>query len=125
MESSLDLTEKRTCQRRSAMQRALVQVTHGPEALPFHIIDISQGGLSFRYLGKRLKVSEISEICLYHNQDLQLHNVPVKVVSDYRLRDSLVPVRRGSICFSSLSSEHQSQLESFIQSYSESVNEPD
>lgn len=119
MESSLKYQPERMHPRYKAMHRALVLVTQGPEALPYHIIDISEGGLSFRYLGQKLKRTEIWKISLYHNFDLVVDDLPVKPVSDYRLRDNLVPVRRGSLCFESLSSEQRSQLERFIENYSD------
>ncbi len=55
MESQLKYQPERTHPRHKAMHRALVLVSQGPEALPYHIIDISEGGLAFRYLGQKLK----------------------------------------------------------------------
>jgi hypothetical protein len=117
MEGPLKYQPERTHPRHKAMHRALVLVTQGPEALPYHIIDISAGGLAFRYLGQKLKRSEITRISLYHDFDLILDEIPVKPVSDFQLRDNLVPVRRGSLCFESLNSEQRSQLERFIEKY--------
>jgi len=119
MESQLKYQPERMAPRYKAMHRALVLVTQGPEALPYHIIDISEGGLAFRYLGQKLKRSEISKISLYHDFDLVVEDIPVKPVSDYRLRDNLVPVRRGSLCFDSLEPEQQSQLERFIEKFTD------
>ena len=104
-------------QRFKAMQRALVLFPQSPEALPYHIIDISQGGLSFRYLGNKLKSSEISEINLYHEYELIVDSIPIEMISDYRLRDNLVPVRRGSLSFSRLDKEQKAQIETFIKSF--------
>jgi len=125
MESQLKYQPERNHPRFKAMHRALVLVSQGPEALPYHIVDISKGGLAFRYLGQKLKRSEIAKVSLYHDFDLIVENIPVKTVSDYRLRDNLVPVRRGSLCFDSLNSEQQSQLEKFIEKYSDEPLRPE
>ena len=119
MESRIQYSPVRNHQRFKAMDRALVLINTGPEALPFHIMDISEGGLSFRYLGPKLKRSEIKRISLYHDYELIVDDIPIKSISDFRLRDNLVPVRRGSVRFGELSSTTLSQLERFIQNYTE------
>ncbi len=124
MDTLSDLNDKRAHQRFKTIPRALVLVNRGPETLPFHIIDISSGGLSFRYLGKRLKNSEISEISLFHDFELQADKIPAKIVSDFRLHNNLVPVRRGSISFEAMSNDQKSQLESFIENYSQTDSIP-
>jgi len=80
-------------------------------------MDISEGGLSFRYLGKKLKRSEIKKVSLYHNDKLIVEDIPIGAISDYRLQDNLIPVRRGSIIFKDLTPEQQKKLEKFIQEY--------
>ncbi len=119
MESRQNFQIQRNDPRYKAMHRALVMVTQGPEALPFHIIDISRSGLSFRYLGKKINKTDISAISLYHDYELLIDNIPAKAVSDYRLRDNLVPVRRGSLCFEDLTEEQQRKLENFISNFTE------
>ena len=101
--------------RLTAKQRALVLFPQEEDALPYHIIDISEGGLSFRYLGKKLKHSEIDKVSLYHEYKLIVDTIPVEPVSDYRLRNNLVPVRRSSIRFSALNREQKRNLYVFIQ----------
>jgi len=119
MESRVQYSPVRSYQRFKAMDRALVLINQGPESLPYHIVDISEGGLSFRYLGKKLKRSEIKKISLYHDYKLIVDDLPINAISDYRLRDNLVPVRRGSIIFKELTDEQLSKLETFIQSFTE------
>ncbi len=119
MESRVEYSPVRSYQRFKAMDRALVLVDQGPESLPYHIMDISEGGLSFRYLGQKLKRSEIKKISLYHDYQLIVDDIPIKAISDYRLQDNIIPVRRGSILFKNLDSEKLSQLETFIKSYTE------
>ena len=117
MESRVKYSPVRVHQRFAAMERALVLLNQGPETLPYHIMDISEGGLSFRYLGKKIKRSEIKKVSLYHNDRLIVDDIPINTVSDYRLSDNLVPVRRGSIIFKELSPEQLDKLEKFIQEF--------
>lgn len=119
MESRFKYQPAREHQRFKAVHRALVLVDKGPESLPYHIMDISEKGLSFRYLGQKLKKSEVKEISLYHDFELIVAGIPVQPVSDYRLQDNLVPVRRSSLCFKELTAEQQSKLEQYIQNYTE------
>lgn len=119
MESRLQYSPVRQHQRFKAMDRALVLVDDGPESLPYHIMDISEGGLSFRYLGQKLKRTGIKKLSLYHDYELIVDDIPIKTISDYRLRDNLVPVRRGSVRFAELDEEKLSKLELFIQNFTE------
>ncbi|WP_303721854.1 PilZ domain-containing protein [Malonomonas rubra] len=119
MESRLKYQPARAHQRFKAAHRALVLIDTGPESLPYHIMDISESGLSFRYLGQKLKRSEVKEISLYNDFDLIVESIPVRAVSDHRLQDNLVPVRRGSLAFRDLSPDQRSQLGKFIQNYTE------
>src|SRR6056297_1072841 len=119
MESRIQYSPVRQHQRFKAKDRALVLVNNGPESLPFHIIDISEGGLSFRYLGHKLKRSEVKSVSLFHNHDLVVKDLPIKSISDHRLRDNLVPVRRGSVRFAELEDDKLSKLEHFIRDYTE------
>jgi hypothetical protein len=107
----------RRYQRFKAQERALVSVPLDSEDLPYHIIDICEGGLSFRYLGKKIKTSKIPPINLYYEYELIVGDLPVKEVSDYQLLDDTVPVRRKSLCFKSLSIEQRNRLSSFIERF--------
>jgi hypothetical protein len=100
-------------------QRALVFLPQGPEATPYHILDISEGGLSFSYLGEKINLTGTFPVDLYDDQELVVENLPVKAVSDCRLRDDLVPVRRGSFCFESLSPNQRNGLVTFIENCAE------
>ena len=101
-----------------ALERALV-LPQGADLLPYHIIDISDGGLSFRYIGKKIKKKQITPVSLYHGEELIVGDLPAKVVSDLKLRDNFVPVRRGSLCFGSLSIEQRDKLSIFIEQFTE------
>ncbi len=119
MENRLTYQPVREHQRFKAIDRALVLVRHCPECLPYHIMDISEGGLSYRYLGQKLRRAEIKKINLYHDFELIAEALPVQPVSDYRLHDHLVPLRRSSVHFKDLTDEQQGQLQQFIRKYTE------
>ena len=104
-------------QRFKAQERALVSLPLDSEDLPYHIIDICEGGLSFCYLGKKIKTSKIPPINLYYEYELIVGDLPVKEVSDYQLLDDIVPVRRKSLCFGSLSMEQHNRLSLFIERF--------
>ena len=115
----------RRYQRFTAKARALVLFPVITQNLPFHIIDICDGGLSFRYLGKKIKTSKIPPINLYYEFKMIVGDLPVKEVSDYQLRDDIVPVRRKSLCFESLSIEQHDRLSFFIELFtSRNLDEP-
>lgn len=119
MESRIKYSPVRQFQRFKAIDRALILIDQGPESLPYHIMDISEGGLSFRYLGQKLRRSEVKKISLYHNHELIVEDLPIRSISDYRLRDNLVPVRRGSVRFAQLDDTKLQKLETFIRSFTE------
>ncbi len=119
MESRYQYSPVREKQRFQAVNRALVLIDRGPESLPYHIMDISEGGLSFRYLGQKLKRSDIKELSLYHNHEKIVDKIPIRSVSDYRLKDNIVPVRRGSVRFAALEEEQLNKLRTFIRHYTE------
>jgi hypothetical protein len=107
----------RKSQRFNAQERALVFLPLDSRELPYHIIDICESGLSFRYLGKKIKTSKTPTINLYYEFELIVGDLPVKEVSDYQLRDDIVPVRRKSLCFEALSIEQQNRLSLFIERF--------
>lgn len=119
MKSQPNDQQRRAEQRYNAKQRALVLFPQDQDALPYHIIDISKGGLSFRYLGKKLNYAAIDKISLYHEFDLVVDSLPVTGVSDASLQNNLVPVRRGSICFQTLNPDQQDKLSRYIQQHTE------
>ena len=119
MESRIKYSPVRQFQRFKAIDRALILIDQGPESLPYHIMDISEGGLSFRYLGQKLRRAEVKKISLYHDHELIVEDLPIRSISDYRLRDNLVPVRRGSVRFAQLDESKLEKLETFIRSFTE------
>lgn len=121
MESSHHYSQVRQHPRFKAIERALVLIDENSEKTPYHIMDISQGGLAFRYLGEKLKEQEVTKASLYHDHELIAPELSVKFVSDNRIKDNLITVRRGSVKFDQLDGEKLSQLERFIRSYTEAA----
>ena len=117
MENYADYLPFMKDQRFKAQERALVSFPLDSEDLPYHIIDICEGGLSFRYLGKKIKASKIPLISLYYEYELIVEDLPVKEVSDYQLSEGIVPVRRKSLRFESLSIEQHNRLSFFIERF--------
>ena len=119
MKSQLSYQSGRVHHRFKSGHRVMVQHSQDAESIPYHVIDISKGGLSYRYFGRKLLSSQIDKINLYCGHELIVDAIPVEPVSDYRLRDNLIPVRRRSFRFGALSREQISKLENILQNYSE------
>jgi len=101
------------------MDRALAMIAQPPAVTPYHIIDISKGGLAFRYLGEKVMSDDISVMDLCYNETLYVKEVPVKSVADCWTGSHLTDIRRKCICFEDLNAEQQEQLELFIRLYTQ------
>lgn len=108
--------EQRRDMRYLAKDRALIMVPSSA-APPCHIVDISGGGLAFRYLGAEEWGDDFSEVDIFFEDALYLEKVPVKVVSDCMIKTGFVPVRRRGLQFLELSPSHQSKLKYYINKY--------
>ncbi|MCB2183722.1 MAG: PilZ domain-containing protein [Desulfobulbaceae bacterium] len=82
-------------------------------AIPFHIIDISSNGLSFRYIGNEKWFDDpLSLDIVYDN--LLLKKIPVKTVSDQPITNDFIQTRRHSVQFVNLSQEEIEKINCFI-----------
>jgi len=86
------------------------------------VIDISMGGLSFRYVdGKETTNGSYINILLTE-ANFYLENVPVKTILDCEIPDksasSAIAMRRGGLQFGGLTHNQASQLKFFIENYS-------
>ena len=120
---SEDLSKIRRDPRHKGAKRAFVLVPENSDALPLHIVDISKGGLSYRYLGQNK--FEAKSINLYHESELVAEGIPVKSISDNRLQNNMLPLRRGSLRFEELSAVQNEQLERFIAAFTENPPDPE
>ena len=84
------------------------------------IIDISKGGLAFRYVHGQKPSNGLFEIdILWDHIDLNLIKLKVKTISDYQIPDEflldVIPLRRCGAQFAELTKDQISQLENFIE----------
>lgn len=109
-------------QRLKALPRALVYFHQTPEQLPYHIIDISMGGLSYRCLGKMIQRGTTCSISLYHENTLIVDNLSAMEVSHILISDDYYQIHRCSLNFKSISDENQKKLSNFIETFTEACN---
>ncbi len=86
------------------------------------IIDISQGGMSFKYLADSEPIDGAHKLDIYFTgQGAQLKDIPFKVVTDFRLESpfafSSVFMRRGCLQFQGMSSEYKNKFIEFIEKF--------
>jgi hypothetical protein len=85
------------------------------------IIDISIGGLSFRYLATEHPSSASSTLDIFlTDRDFYLNDVPFDTVSDfgtYQVPFVPVTMRRSGVRFGGLTNNQISQIEYFIQHF--------
>jgi hypothetical protein len=113
--------EKRKFRRFQAPQNAFAFL-RGPDGRLGQIIDISKGGLAFRYVGNggQPKSSFQMDIFLANN-GFRLQKISFRTVSDFEvskqgLAHPLIMRRRG-VQFDELNQDHVSRLEYFIENY--------
>jgi len=80
------------------------------------------GGLSFRYLGKKIERGGICSISLYYEDTLIVDNLLAMEVSDILIYNKYFQIHRGSLHFNSLSDETEKKLSNFIENFTESCN---
>ena len=117
MEQRQQTSQKRAHPRYQALDRALATISLPSTSMPYHIIDISKGGLAFRYLGEKMPSDEIAALDLYYNDTLCIKGIPVRNVADCWTGSDLTDIRRNCLSFTGLTDEQQAQLDLFIQTY--------
>jgi hypothetical protein len=106
------VAEQRQHQRFQTKDRAVAMLVNW--SIRFDIIDISNNGLSFLYLGKDRWFDELSELDIAFGDELFLKKIPIVSISDSTFKKSLLPMRRHSVMFHKLESHQQDQLQNFI-----------
>lgn len=119
MENKRQSSPIRRFPRYQTMDRALVMVAQPPATTPYHVIDISEGGLAFRYLGEKVMNDDISELDLCYNDTLCVKGLQVKSVADCWTGSNLTDIRRKCLSFEELNSNQQEQLNQFIELYTQ------
>ena len=113
------VVEQRKHQRYRVKDRSFAVL--GPDAVRLcHLIDISKGGLSYRYFADSNELSgESSELDILCGEEFYLEKVPTLVVSDVML-DAESPfgsldMRRRGIQFGELTAKQIEQVDYFIE----------
>jgi c-di-GMP-binding flagellar brake protein YcgR len=114
-------TERRRHPRFTARERTLVEVTGDEFGLPYHLVDISEGGMSFRYLNASPLPLTGSQMDIYQDAELYVGRLPVTVVADRQLADDTLPKRHCCVRFEKLTQAQQIQLKVFILCQTKSV----
>ena len=88
------------------------------------ILDISKGGLSFRYMSKGDKPKKVFVLRIYSSRDdFSIENITVKTVYDLTTPVAFTvtrtTMRRRGVQFSDLSPSQLSQLKHFIHNYAQ------
>ncbi len=115
------VTERRLHPRFSTRERASVAVTGDDFSLPYHLIDISEGGMAFRYLNERPLPLTDSQMDIYLGKELFVGRLPVTVVDDRQLADNFIAKRHCGVRFGKLTPVQQIQLQAFIHCQTNSV----
>ena len=111
--------EQRKHKRYKVMKRAFAVL--GPEAVKLcHLIDISKGGLAFRYfVDSNGLAEEMDNLDILGGEDFYLEKVPVQVVTDMALKDespfSSIAMRRRGVKFGQLTPKQMEQVDYFIE----------
>jgi hypothetical protein len=107
-------------------------VALGPQnSILGQIMDISMGGLAFRYMDSKKPIDESYLDIFLTERDFCLGKVPVKAVSNYEIDNTVTcklvegvyrytAMRRSSVQFGELTHHQMSQLEHFIQNHTTS-----
>lgn len=119
MTDAQDFVERRTHKRYPVRDGAFAALKGEINKLG-QIMDISKGGLSFRYIdiGDRPKDTFEIDIYVESNQGFSLEGIPGRSMSDSeivnRIPFSTLVMRRHGVRFEQLSQNHLTQLEYFI-----------
>ena len=113
------VAESRVHKRFPAKERALVSIGTEFDDMLYHLIEISNGGLSFRYLGEDVLTKGIAELSILLEDNSCVDSLPVEIVSDTLLVNGYIPVRRRSVRFGELSPIQKTQLIDFIKKNTE------
>ena len=92
------------------------------------IIDISRGGLAFRYITAKSSQDRSSKLdIMLPDLSFCLGSLPIKKICDFEVTSKLVfgntKTRRCSVQFRNLTNEQMSQLDHFIENHSVAVKQ--
>lgn len=108
---------------RHAMPDGVIVADSRAGGLLGQLIDIGLGGLAFRYIDMMADIVETDgELVILQPQPrIYVEGLPFRTVSDVAVHNpfsfSSLPIRRRSVAFGRLNSEHRNQLEKLIHSH--------
>lgn len=108
------ITERRLHPRFSTREWTSVAVIGDDFGLPYHIVNISGGGMAFHYLNQSPLPLTDSQMDIYLGKELFVGRLPVTVVNDRQLADNFIAKRHCSVRFGKLTPAQQIQLQAFI-----------
>ena len=121
IESKTAMMDRRHHPRFIVQEPASVVVTGDDVGLPYHLVNISAGGMAFRYLNSTPLPLTDSQMDIYMGGDLYIGRLPITVVDDRPLVSDSIPARHCGVRFGVLTPAQQIQLQSFIHSQASSV----
>jgi len=114
--SENNITERRAHKRFPVKERILVHVSSEKNSGNiYHVVDIAQGGLAFRYLGEEQMALDISKLSILVKENLWLDDLPVTPVFDVASNKGYIPMRKQGLRFGTLTSIQRYQLQDFLQ----------
>ena len=121
MTDKKELVERRKYERFQIRQGTYVALAP-PYGKVGPVIDISRGGLSFRYVDGK-ETTNGSYINIYLTEaNFYLEKVPIKTILDFKIPDksasSSITMRRCGLQFEDLTHDQASQLKFFVENYS-------
>lgn len=110
--------DERRRYKRYKVQDGVIAFIGNPSNMMGSIIDVSKGGLAFRYIKNGKQPGESCELdILYTNELIYIDKMPFKAVSDMELKDNssgLFPTRRCGVQFGELTHEQELELERLL-----------
>ncbi len=120
METATVTIERRKYERLPGKHGALVSLGAEIKRM-WHLIDISRGGLAFRYLGGLEEPQLFSELVLLTKEvSFCLEKIPYRVAGDCQMNGSFLSrytFRRCGVRFGKLTGDQSVQLNDFIERY--------
>jgi hypothetical protein len=121
MTDKKELVERRKYERFQIHQGTYVALAP-PYGKVGPVIDISRGGLSFRYVDGKETTNELYIHIFLTEANFYLEKVPIKTILDFKIPDksasSSITMRRCGLQFEDLTHDQASQLEFFVENYS-------
>ena len=107
--------ERRKDKRYAVKERVLTSIRPIPEET-YHMLDISMGGMAFRYLGKGRRYDEniLRGDLIFEGSGLTVENLTFEIISDQLMNGSFIPMRRCGVQFRNLSDAQHNHLQQFI-----------